>query len=186
MAKRYINLLPPEEQKHIRLEGLNYAVASFGVRVLLSFVFFIAFIFGAQIILNQEIDDLNEQVAARSRELQNIKQPAVQKEIEALNRNLDNLQALLPSGEDWTPILVEFARLLPADLTVDSILITREDGKIEVAGHGDTRESALKLRDNLLESRYFKDVNFPLSNLEKARNVDWKYRFYYNPEKLKE
>ena len=184
MAKRYINLLPPEEQKALKLEGLNYTVASFGVWVLLSLVFFIAFIFGAQIILNQEIDDLNEQVTARSSELQNIKQPAVQKEIEVLNRNLANLQTLLPSHEDWTPILVEFARLLPADLTVDSIVITREDSKMEAAGHGDTRESVLNLRNNLLESRYFKDVNFPLSNLERARNVNWEYRFCFNPEKL--
>lgn len=186
MAKRYINLLPPEEQKHLQLEALNYTAASFGVWVLLSMICFIALIFTAQIVLNREIDDVNEQIAARHRELQNIKQPAVQKEIETLNRNLANLQTLLPAHQDWSPILVEFARLLPPDLTVDELLVTRADNKIEVSGHGATRESVLQLRLSLLSSPYFKNVNFPLSNLEKARNVAWKYRLYFNPEKLKE
>ena len=179
MVKRYINLLPPEEQKRVKLEALNFAVAGFGVWVLLSLVFFITLIFAAQVLLNQEIDDVNRQVAARQRELQNIKQPAAQKEIELLNRNSANLQALLPAHQDWTPILVELAAAVPSDLIVDSLVITREDRKIEITGHGATRESVLKLRESLHASSYFRNVNFPLSNLEKARNVEWKYRLYY-------
>ena len=182
--KKNVNLLPPAEQKQFKLETLNYTIANFGVWILLSLVVFVALLFMAQLLLDQRVEDTTKQVNARYQELQNLKLPEVQKEIEILNKNLANFQKLEAVHEVWSSMLIEFARLVPSDLTVDSILITRKDNKIEISGHGLTRKSVLELRENLLSSSYFQFVNFPLSNLEKARDVSWKYRFYFNEEKL--
>lgn len=183
--KKYVNLLPQTQQASLRLAKISSLVLSFGIWVVLSLLVTAALLFAAQVYLGKKLEAATILLASRGDELGKLEQSVRKGEIEDLNLDLLNLQKLTGQSENLGPVLMEFAKLLPPDVTVDSITIMRADKKIEAAGRAGTRTSVLKLRQNILGSEFFKNVNFPLLNLEKPTDTNWKYRFFINPEKLK-
>lgn len=184
--KRFINLLPPEDQKQIRLAKLNTELISFGVWFGLSLLVLVALLFAGQIFLKAELNVSADHLAVKSQELDKLEQGSLKKQVEDFNLGLENFQKLEGAHENWSAILMELARLLPPGVTLDSVAVARDERKIEIAGRASTRTSALLLRTNIIASPYFVNVNFPLANLEKSIDVPWKYRFYFRPEELKE
>lgn len=183
--KQYINLLPPEQQRSIRLTRLNSQVMSFGVWFILSLLVFATVLFASFLVLRQRLDAMEQEVAVQSKALDELKDTAVRKEVENFSQNLKNFETLLKARDNWSGILQELARNLPPDMAVDSLSVNRADRKIELGGRAATRSSVLEFRRHLLDSGHFANINFPLANLEKAENLRWKYRFFVNPAFLK-
>lgn len=176
--KRYINLLPPEEQKQIAASVRGAQLLSFGFLLLLSVAVLAAAIFAYQFWLRQELAAGAAEVRARTQALAELQSSQVQGEIREFNADLKNFSALAKTeGVLLGPVLLDMVRLLPADLTVDRIS-TSAEGRIELAGRSGARASVLRLRQNILGSEKFVNVNFPLKNLEKPQDVNWSYRFY--------
>ncbi len=178
MIKKYINLLPPEELKFKAQREFARQLWLFGVVFLASLVALAAVLFGAEVYLQRQLRMKSEAIAVRSAELTSLEESQLQDELGTINRNLENFQILQREQMKWSGAFEELAQLLPRGLTLDSLIFTREEKKIEIAGRAATREEVLALRENLLASQHFKGVNFPLQNLERARDVPWRYRFY--------
>lgn len=179
--QKSINLLPPEEQKQLGLENYNRQLVHFGIWIVFSLgaVMFILFL---SLIFLSRTEKLTRQGAEQANgELRGLEQSLVQKQVEKLNLDLGNFQSLTVQDVKPSSLLIEFASLLPADVSLDAFAISRDDGKVEVSGTARTRASVLQLRSNLLVSENFYNVNFPLSNLQTANDVNWKYRFYIKP-----
>lgn len=176
--KKSINLLPPAEQKEIKLLEASREVRDFGIWLVVSLAALAALLFVTRIFLSAELASVAGQQAASAAALENLQGGALRQEIELFNKDLANFKKLEEHETSLAPVLREFGRLLPPDLTLDSLNITRADGKVEVSGRGGTRTSVLRLRQLLLDSEYFENVNFPLANLERAGDTPWKYRFY--------
>ena len=183
--KKYINLLPPENQKEIRSSRINTHFLDFGIWVVLSLLVFSTVLFISFLILRGNLNAREEEVARENRALAEVKETSVRKEVEDYNQNLTNFQTLAETSETWSKVLIEIAKNLPINLTIDSLSINRLDHKVELSGHAATRGAVLDFRHNLLNSRMFSRVNFPLSNLEKPAELNWKYRFFFNPDFLK-
>lgn len=182
--KKYINLLPPESQKQIRLGRVNAQFFDFGIWVVLSLLIFSAVLFVSLLFLRGNLEGTQEEVARQSRALAEVKEAPVKKEVEEYNKNLKNFETLVQTREPWSKVLMEIAKNLPADMTIDTMSISRLERKVELAGHARTRGSVLQFRGSLLNSRLVRSVNFPLMNLEKPRDLKWKYRFFVQEEFL--
>jgi len=102
------------------------------------------------------------------------------------NTHLDNLEKLSDSHAVWSEVVIELARLVPQDMVIDSFLANRETGQISVTGFAKLRDSILDFRKNLLESEYFEDVNFPLANLVKPTDANFRYNFFVKEDILLE
>ena len=175
--KKYINLLPPEEQKQIAAAARGAQVLSFGFLILFSVAALAVVLFAYQFWLAAEFAAGESEVHARSRALSELQNSSVQSEIANFNADLKNFSALARTENAWGPALFEIVRVLPADLTVDKMSMNAE-GRVELSGRASARASVLQLRQNILGSEFFANVNFPLKNLEKARDGAWSYKFY--------
>jgi len=174
--KRYINLLPPDEQKEITAAVAIARVSSFGFWLLVSVAVLAALLLAAGFTLTAQLRAANETVAASEDELAKFEQSQLREEVGVFNQDLRNFQTLAAGKTEYSEALREFASILPTELTLDRFAIL-EDGRVEVMGRGATRTSALRLRQNVLGSPHFEGINFPLKNLEKARDGEWNYRF---------
>lgn len=185
MAKKHINLLPPEEQQTNKIADADAEVRNFGFWVVMSFVFLAAFFAVYEIILQTELRRDIDELSIKNSELSELKKTPLRQQLEALNLDLENFQALSASQAKWSNVLAELARRTPPAVTLDKLSLDRASSKIEIEGHAGTRDAVLALRQNILSSPYFRNINFPLDNLEKETDLKWKYRFYVNPEFLK-
>ena len=183
--KKYINLLPPEEQKGLRYEAIQKQLKRFGFRLLSSFIILAGILFLTDVFLNQELGSVQGELNTENQTLEKLKDPKTQKEIEVFNQNLKNLKFLTAGKEDWSLVLEEFAKVMPKDITVDDFEI-QAGYKVIVKGRAGNRGSVLELRSNLLDSDFFENINFPLANLEKSQNTEWSYSFSVKKDKLKE
>lgn len=181
--KRYINLLPPEQQQSLRLARISGQIRHFGLWLVMSLVLLTGFLFAGKYFLAREQNSTLLEIAQEKQNLESFQELKVKQEVEAFNKDLANFQVLANQAPKHSAILQEFAKLLPSDVTVDSFEIKRDGRKVEASGRAGSRASVLRLRGNLLASENFVNVNFPLTNLEKARDVSWKYRFYIGGEK---
>ena len=68
--KRYINLLPPEQQRNIHLSRLNSQVLSFGIWLLLSLLIFSTVLFAYFLVLRQRLEQTDREVAIESQRLE--------------------------------------------------------------------------------------------------------------------
>lgn len=179
--KKFVNLLPPEEQKQLKLQELNRELLSFAFWLGLSFLVFIALLYAGRVFLRSELAATTQQVAAETTALTDLQEAGLPAEVEKFNLNLANFRTLTAKHETLAPVLLELAQLLPPDLTLSSLSLERKSRKVEIAGRAGSRKSVLILRRNLLTSPSFSNVNFPLSNLEKATDLPFSYRFYLKP-----
>lgn len=182
MMKKYINLLPPEEQQEIRLARINYQIQNFGSWLVLSIFVLLVFLVIARMFLISELEVVFQQVREAAHTLSDSEKTKIRAEVQGLNQDLKNANILQAANQSWSPILRELASILPADVTLDSLKITREEKKIEINGRAAKRDSVLQFRRNLIGSENFQNVNFPLMNIEKATDAPWKYRFYIKPK----
>lgn len=183
--KKNVNLLPPEEQEQIALEQSNFRIIKFGMWWVSSLLLLLVVLLASQFVLSQTAKSTDDQVAAQKLVLAAVERTAVLKQAESVNNTIANFQSLSAQDLRFSPFLIEFAKLLPVDVTIDTLIVSRSTKKVEVSGRAGTRESVLRLRENILGSKYFENVNFPLENLESARDVNWKYKFYLKTASLK-
>lgn len=175
--KRFINLLPPDEQRQIANIATNAQVLRFGLWLMVSFAVLIAALLAARFVLLRQMSSVAADLAAVTETLRTLETSQLRQDLERFNLDLRNFSALSKAQQQWSGVLEDFQKLLPADLTVDSFSLGTGE-KIEVAGRGGTRKSVLQLRQNILQSSSFVNVNFPLKNLERAVDAPWSYRFY--------
>lgn len=182
--KKYINLLSPEDQKDVRLEKTNTALLKFYFWGGLSLVLLFAVLFAGRFYLSFEISQIKDRIAVQQQAVSTEENQKLKKQLGDFNTKLKNLVNLDEHQALWSEVVINFARLVPGDVAIDSFTADRQTGKIKIAGFAKTRESVLQLRDNLLESEFFKDVNFPLSNLTRPTNVNFRYAFFVNGKNL--
>ncbi|OGE78176.1 MAG: hypothetical protein A2751_03380 [Candidatus Doudnabacteria bacterium RIFCSPHIGHO2_01_FULL_46_14] len=185
-AKKRINLLPPEEQKEVARLEINAEILHFGIILTASLLVLAAVLFGVNLWLGRTVSKNDQEIAKYSTQLEAYQGTSLQKEVAALNENIENFKMLSEQSMKWSPYLMELATLIPKDVSLDSIQLNRITGKVEVTGRASNRNSVLALRQRVLDSKHFKNINFPLYNLETARNVSWKYRFYLRMEEAEE
>jgi len=182
--KKAVNLLPPAEQHELRTAATYAQVVSFGGWLVVSLLVLSLFLFLGRIFLEIETQTVSEQVAAEREGLEKYNVKEFRAEVVAFNKNLSNFQALVEENHNWSQVFLEIGRILPSQVTLDGIMIDGADLKVELNGRAASREAALQLRQNLLQSEFFQRVNFPLDNLENSADLEWSYRFYIRPQAL--
>lgn len=180
--KRFINLLPEGHQRKLALKRFKEEIIFFGIWLLLSLFVTAALLnFGKRTLL-AGLEETAIAVVAKEQALRALNYEILKQEVSDFNQGLANFKVLEQKGRGLAPILVEFAKLLPAGVSLEKLTLEAKSKRAEASGHATTREQVLELRKNLLSSSFFANLDFPLKNLEKAVDVSWKYRFYFNPQ----
>jgi Tfp pilus assembly protein PilN len=181
MLKKRINLLPPEEQRQNRLLEINYQVVRLGFTVTATILVLGLSLFGSSLYFETVLHETEAAIEANRQTLAKFQRTGIEGQILELNQAVANFNALSAAPTKWSQYLIELARLLPREVSLDTLKIDAATGRVDAAGLAQTRNSVLALRKNILGSSYFANINFPLANLEASTNVAWKYRFYLKP-----
>lgn len=182
--KLYTNLLAKEDQKEIRLEKATAAILNFFIWVVMSLAVLAVFVIAGRIYLTGELSRTGTNIALQKQVVSQEENLQLKKTLGEFNTHLTNLVNLDQHQGQWSEVLISFTRLLPVGVAIDSFTGERETGRVRISGFAKTRESVLRLRQNLLASGDFTDVNFPLSNLVKPKDLSFNYTFFVRPSLL--
>lgn len=176
-----MNLLPKPNQKELRYERLFHGVM---VAIILSIVVLLSGI----IVQLGVWTYLERSQANRLAGIEQLKQAidktehAQQKEqIQLVNNQVAdflNLSALTPK---WSEVIDDFAMQVPADVKISRITVDADTLKVDIAGFSPTRESVIALYNNInADKENFKDIDYPLENVAKPINVQFRFSFFIN------
>ena len=180
-----VNLLPKPEQKEIRYELISHQLMNFWLWVILSFMVLLVLsllaVFQLKLMAKQVDADINKSRQA----LSSASNQQLQKQVLLLNDEIRKINELQSQHYQWSEALIELGKIIPNDLVVDILTLDRSSGKIDIAGFAGDRESIIKFWSAMHKSQYFKNINFPLSNLEQPRNAHYRFTFYINEDKIR-
>lgn len=182
--KKYVNLLPKEAQNEIKYERVRSRFLNMSLWIVISLAVLIVLMLGARIYLKSESKRVNNLIIFQKEVVSQKENQALKKELAEFNIHLSNLIKFEKGHAYWSEVLIELARITPSDIAIDALTADREDKKMTVMGFAKTRDSVLQFRRNLLDSDFFEDVNFPLSNLIRPTDVSFRYTFFVNQDEL--
>lgn len=183
---RLINLLPKEEQKEIRLELLTASVKNFWIWIIASLIILFALAFAANVFLKQSAQGIEAEIQSKQELLKSADTRKLEGEVGELNNAIKTIEVLGQNHYYWSNALIELGNIIPTDVTVDLLTLNRASGKVDMAGIAKDRESVLKFWASIYKSKHFHKINFPLANLEKARDDPFTFTFYIKPEVIKQ
>ena len=184
--KKLANLLPKEDQKEIKLVNITSRLINLFIWILISLSVLILLTVATKFYLSSESGRVNDRIVLQEQVVTKEENQELKQKLIEFNTHLDNLEKLSDSHAVWSEVVIELARLVPQDMVIDSFLANRETGQISVTGFAKLRDSILDFRKNLLESEYFEDVNFPLANLVKPTDANFRYNFFVKEDILLE
>ena len=181
--RRYINLLPPTEQQELRGMQFSSHIREFAIWLCLSLGVLAMFFVAIRFYLKGELENSESRLAAEKELLDNVESSVFREDLDRFNGELADFQTLQGKQNKYSEVLVEIAQRMPKDMTLDTFTLDDKTGRIEIGGRAASRNSVLALRNSLLQSERFANINFPLTNLEKRTNVSWEYRFFLKKPK---
>lgn len=183
---KIINLLPKEEQQQLKLDIINHQLRVFWTVIVSSIVVFVAFGFGTQQYLRLSVKSVDEQIALNKAKLETADIKALQQQVLKLNQHIKEIKTIRGQQYKWSEVLLEIARVVPAEVQLNSIQIKRETGEVVILGKAENRDTVIAVWSQIKKSPMFYDVNFPLPNLEQPVNGNFTYTFFINLENIKQ
>ena len=179
-----INLLPKQEKHELRLQIFAGQLLWFWILIIFSLVVCFALTFFSKLYLEGQVIDVDNQIAKDRIVLKSSDIESVKKQVEGLNLQISAIKNLQAYHYLWSDALVELNRIIPPDISLNSIRIDRS-GAVDIFGTAVSRDSVLVLWANVIKSPYFSKINFPLANLEKATDDPFSFHFNINLDKIK-
>lgn len=182
---KQINLLPKSEQKDLKLQFFSEQLVRFWIWVLISLALFLGLTYLAKEYLNSQIADTDGLIALERQILRSDDNEQLKLEVEGLNNQMLSIRSLSNQHYYWSEALIELARLLSPDVHLDLVVMDRASGKVQIQGTAGNRENVLKFWADVHKSEYFKNIDFPLANLNRATQDPFTFNFFINAEKLR-
>ncbi|MBI4049548.1 MAG: hypothetical protein HY395_01890 [Candidatus Doudnabacteria bacterium] len=180
-----VNLLPKIEQKDIHFELAYHQLTNFWLWVLGSLVLLIIIGQLSAWQIKSWIKTADAELAASRESLNTASNQELQKQVLLLNQEIANIDQLRSAHYAWSDALIELGSILPADMVVDILSLNRVSGQVDITGFVRNRESVIKFWSDMHKAKYFKDINFPLSNLEQPLDTPYQFTFFINEEQIK-
>jgi Tfp pilus assembly protein PilN len=182
---KLINLLPKSENRELKLTLLGQQMINFWIYVSLSLIVFFILALAVNVFLRSEITKNNNVIESKKQELSSSNTQQLEARVQALNSQIRAIDNLRENHYNWSEVMLELSRVTPEDVRLNVVSIERASGKVEVTGNGLTRDAVIEFWANVKKSKYFRNINFPFSNLEQDKNAQFEYSFYVNFDSIK-
>jgi Tfp pilus assembly protein PilN len=180
-----INLLPTVERRNLKLQFLSNRLLVFWFWIIATLLVFFFLSLLTRFYIDRQISATEGDIAQNKALLDSADYKDLQDQILLFNRNIKEIKNLQNQHYYWSNALVELANLVPTDMQLNQVAFDKGTGAIVIKGQAKTRESVIAFWSNVIKSEFFKNINFPLENLEKAEFPEFTYTFYVNPDKFK-
>jgi Tfp pilus assembly protein PilN len=171
-----IDFLPEKEKNNLNLDSWRRLILVFSGAILAGLVIFSSFLVGANWYLLNNLEkssallNLHRQLPL-GREIKDIE--------ERLTEANDKMNQILKIKTRISPksfIFSEVASILPEKIIIDSFNV-KNGGLAELTGSAQERAALLSFKKNLEENKRISDLNFPLANLLKEKEVEFSLSF---------
>lgn len=181
-----INLLPKSELRDIKLGFYAGQFLVFWVCVMITLVVFLILVIVSRTYLTNQVNQTQDQISVQKQVLKSSDNELLKQQISDLNDQTSNIQNINAQHYYWSKALVELGNLLVPDIHLDLLTLDRATGQIYIKGIAGSRDSVLKFWSDVHKSAYFKNINFPLANLNQAADDSFEFTFYINPASVKQ
>ncbi len=194
-----INLLSPWDKENLKWEKINNLVAQNIVAILFVETAFVAVFFFSAEYLKVEQSSVSSQIASIEDQVGIKEVKKMEADLAGYKEELNTISNIQKEHLNWTLLFENISNLVPEGVRLQSVSSQAEavnDDKnktkninsnrfrIELAGKAKTRDDLLALEKNLKSSEMFSDLEYNDSNYVNAVDVDFKYIFYINKDKL--
>jgi Tfp pilus assembly protein PilN len=93
--------------------------------------------------------------------------------INQLSRRISKIKSVQPY--EFFDVLTELALLMPPGTNLTRITFSRDADSITIWGHAEQRVQVIALEDALRTSKFFGEVDAPLSNLLQPTDIDFTF-----------
>ncbi len=174
-----INLLSPDQKKELKLKTIYLAVKELVMLILLFTAIVAILLLVSRYYLEEQLNNLIRGNASAL----NITQ-AFNREVIAVNRRLDLVADIQKKFKSWSGLMIEIAKLTPANVSYSLIKAYHQESAVELKGVAKTRGDLIALENNLKKSVLFKNVSFPFNSLLAKENNAFDVRFELNLDQL--
>jgi Tfp pilus assembly protein PilN len=172
-----LNLLPPQEKKEIEFLRFFRLIASLGIWLTVILIIFSLILVSAFFSLDLLLDSQQELIETRKQEEKNQSLAQIEERINQANSNISKIFLKQQGIILWTLILEELTEIIPEGLSLDLLSSSKESRKIKLNGFSPDRDKLLVFAESLKQSSYFQDIESPLSNLIKQKDIDFTLNF---------
>lgn len=165
-----LNLVSLEQKKEIKLRHIYGLVKKSSLAILaVTFVTAVVLI-SAKMILQSEFNDVISQTS------QNTETNEQYASAKSLNNKLNFVETIQEKFIPWSVLIKKIADITPDGINFYYIKMDAGDGTIKIRGKAKQRSSLLKFKDNMADSNYFYDIDFPIKNILEKENIDFEIK----------
>lgn len=172
-----LNLLPPKEKEEAKLADFIRWLIFFATPISIFLIIFILLLVGT--FFSLFVMTRAQEEAIKIRESDSKMQELFQTEerIAEINQILDQVYNKQKETISWTLILEEMSKIMPNGAYLTNFSYNKNNNTISLIGWADERKDVLSVEKLLEENPLFEQVNSPLSNLLKQREINFSFSF---------
>ena len=172
-----LNLLPSQDKKDLELAKLSRLIASLAVWFLIFLIIFTLLLVSTYFSLSILLDEQKKLIEIRQSDPKMQEVLKIEEKIKQTNQIVKQVYLKQEEMILWTPLLEEMTKIVPSGIYLTNFSYQAVDNQITLNGWANWRENLLYFQESLEEDSFFKEVEAPLSNLIKQRNIDFSFTF---------
>jgi hypothetical protein len=183
---RQINLLPKPRQEEIFYQAvLRGLYAIIGISIA-SFALVLLAQFGIKLYLNMEYQNTENQIETIKSQVDKKENSQIKDEITDINAKIADYKNLADGAPKWSKVLKAFSTLPPQGVKINTMSVDFKNKSIMINGFAPTRELVIATYESIKkDTQDFNNINYPLENVIKPKNIDFHFTFYINDSLLK-
>lgn len=168
-----INLLSSKEKKDITFEKTNITIISSFIILLTILILLSIVLYTIQDIQKNSSQNLIQQTDSIKKFLNQKNNKKIEEKIKEINYYLTSINKIEKEKTDFSKTLIEISEITPEKIRLFNIKLNKEEKKFEISGNASSRDGLLEFTERLNQSKYFKNIESPLSNLISPTNINF-------------
>lgn len=109
----------------------------------------------------------------------------VDDEIENIEKKMDYILSIQENAISWSKLLEDIMLKTGNEISFSKIMISRDNYRLDLAGHAQTRDDLLELKEFFEESSSYLTIDFPIRNILEKDNISFEMKITVDPYDFK-
>lgn len=163
-----LNIIPEDLKNEIKLnDHFKFYKKTIGL-ILFTSILFSAILFSAKIILATQQSSTDQQNTIATKNTENYS-----KQVNEINIQLKEIKNIQKNDTDWTDFFIKIGEYTGNEIKISRLYASKTDNSLRITGVAKTRDNLLTFKNNLEKSKYFSNINLPISSLLEKENINF-------------
>lgn len=175
-----MNLLPPEQKQELLLEEKFKIILILGIIILASLASFVFILISIKISLSAEISIQKINFEQKEKEIKNPVLQEIEEKIILANAVFSELASFYRGQKDTIVVFEKIFNALPTGVYLNNLSFNSVSSQVFISGFSPSRETLLKLKENLEKESSFSGIYFPPTDWIEPWNINFSLNFKIN------